>query len=817
MSAFWFLRHYSFLMFLFFRQRGNGERGRREQRPVEPGHRDTSNRLVPCAGAAKAVMGSFGAWLTRNTPSLDSRKGLGLRLKVDETSGLAEVVEIEKNTAAWTSPLNIGDTISHIDGVPVRGRSQRQMHADLLGPEGSSVELRVEVRSFDSVPLCGKQRHSTRLIRLVRGVVGGSELDDDEDMTLQVRVDETQHSGSSMAFGILCMPTEHILYVFSLRLQGFRWQVQKRYSDFLAVDARLRAKYGNRQVDALLAKSRLPGKAFWDKTSKDLINKRKRRLEEYILALATHPLISRDHVYMSFLQYPDDLYSPAPDRDSLHGDSTWSAARDLSPRASLDEAAEARLESTASASTTGNGRSIAPATARARASGGLAASGGAVRSSWGDEARAAAVAERLTEHTAAERLLHCLLGPGGEQEAEVCREYVRVNFEVVAKSRGFLNLPRHVVAEVVSDERLSAREEAVFDAVVDWAKAQVLMDRSIGAMEQLPGALGGGLSPRVLPFLVPMLRHVRFPLMAPESLVLRVLNGKEAATCAELRELATEAVMWQAVPVHARGKMKLVKLQRHQCMPRRLSVSHASHQTRLAPSAAIRGNNSPAPPLAASGQVPPFASPGTGVGGLGLDVTDAVGYKGRADYAAVRGVAGGDHDVTELSHVHSNGGATGQEVALGGTAGEDHARNARGGGGEGERGHAVTEVSQACGAGVGGEGGDGAGRGEGEARMLGHGGGNQQLLTARERSLLLTPQVRASGEGAWCGPWGFPSVAWTVTNGYPPLSGELPRVLPGVTGPVALKDRRLGRSLCSDRRIAEICSPQAHCLSRAVE
>jgi len=37
--------------------------------------------------------------------------------------------------------------------------------------------------------------------------------------------------------------------------------------------------------------------------------------------------------------------------------------------------------------------------------------------------------------------------------------------------------------------------------------------------------------------------------------VLRVLNGKEAATCAELRELATEAVMWQAVPLHLRDKV----------------------------------------------------------------------------------------------------------------------------------------------------------------------------------------------------------------------------------------------------------------------
>jgi hypothetical protein len=72
----------------------------------------------------------------------------------------------------------------------------------------------------------------------------------------------------------------------------------------------------------------------------------------------------------------------------------------------------------------------------------------------------------------------------------------------------------------------------------------------------LTGPLGGGLSVLAQPLVVPLLRFVRFPLMSGERLVLRVLNGKEAATCAELRELATEAVMWQAVPVHLRAKVR---------------------------------------------------------------------------------------------------------------------------------------------------------------------------------------------------------------------------------------------------------------------
>jgi len=60
------------------------------------------------------------------------------------------------------------------------------------------------------------------------------------------------------------------------------------------------------------------GKAYWDKASKQLISKRKRRLEEYILALASHKAVSRDDLYMSFLQFPDDLYSP-PDGAAVDG------------------------------------------------------------------------------------------------------------------------------------------------------------------------------------------------------------------------------------------------------------------------------------------------------------------------------------------------------------------------------------------------------------------------------------------------------------------------------------------------------------------
>jgi hypothetical protein len=101
--------------------------------------------------------------------------------------------------------------------------------ADLLGPDGTSVELRVDSASASDagIGLCGSKRSNLKVIKLVRGSRGAVEEEEEkeEDGVMQVRVDETHNCAGSMSLGLLCMPTEHILYVFSLRLQGHRWQV----------------------------------------------------------------------------------------------------------------------------------------------------------------------------------------------------------------------------------------------------------------------------------------------------------------------------------------------------------------------------------------------------------------------------------------------------------------------------------------------------------------------------------------------------------------------------------------------------------------
>ena len=44
-----------------------------------------------------------------------------------------QVSEIEKGTSAWQSNLNIGDRVDMIDGVPVRGKSQRLLAGENCG------------------------------------------------------------------------------------------------------------------------------------------------------------------------------------------------------------------------------------------------------------------------------------------------------------------------------------------------------------------------------------------------------------------------------------------------------------------------------------------------------------------------------------------------------------------------------------------------------------------------------------------------------------------------------------------------------------
>ena len=106
-------------------------------------------------------MGSFGLWLSRGAQSTavtraeqdhgktvqGSRVGVGLVMEVDESSGNIYISDLILNSAAWHSSLCIGDRITHIDNVPVKGKLAAAVNDLLLGEEGSVLELRVEARA----------------------------------------------------------------------------------------------------------------------------------------------------------------------------------------------------------------------------------------------------------------------------------------------------------------------------------------------------------------------------------------------------------------------------------------------------------------------------------------------------------------------------------------------------------------------------------------------------------------------------------------------------------------------------------------------
>ena len=76
-----------------------------------------------------------------------ARVGIGLVMEVEESSGNIYISDLLPNTAAWHSSLCVGDRITHVDGVPVRGKLAAAVNDLLMGTEGSIVELRVEARS----------------------------------------------------------------------------------------------------------------------------------------------------------------------------------------------------------------------------------------------------------------------------------------------------------------------------------------------------------------------------------------------------------------------------------------------------------------------------------------------------------------------------------------------------------------------------------------------------------------------------------------------------------------------------------------------
>ena len=154
---------------------------------------------------------------------------------------------------------------------------------------------------------------------------------------------------------------------------------------------------------------------------------------------------------------------------------------------------------------------------------------------------------------------------------EECLAYALKRFDAVAKTDGFLALSEDVLALLLASDRLeSSSEEAVYEHVLRW------MHYTPGSPS--PNAIRG----------TELLRHLRFPLMDGQYLALEIhqktgasLNNQD---CALLKNLTTEAALWQIVPAESKHLFKLQHLSRAVLQPRRgswrFAGSHIRHVLR---------------------------------------------------------------------------------------------------------------------------------------------------------------------------------------------------------------------------------------------
>lgn len=91
----------------------------------------------------------------RNRSARDGFGGLGVTIKVED--GVTVITKIHKDFPAWHAGIKVDDHITHVDGKPIYGLSQREIVSRLRGPVGEAVHVTVsrndgnETLGFDVV------------------------------------------------------------------------------------------------------------------------------------------------------------------------------------------------------------------------------------------------------------------------------------------------------------------------------------------------------------------------------------------------------------------------------------------------------------------------------------------------------------------------------------------------------------------------------------------------------------------------------------------------------------------------------------------
>mmetsp|Transcript_24836 Transcript_24836/g.56061 ORF Transcript_24836/g.56061 Transcript_24836/m.56061 type:complete len:209 (-) Transcript_24836:111-737(-) len=122
-----------------------------------------------------------------------------------------------------------------------------------------------------------------------------------------------QHRGSR---ALMCFPTEYTEYVFCVNAAGNKWDVAKRFRDFVNFEKKLTATFSESDLEG---REPLPEKNFFLSNSPSFVEHRRWRLEMYINSLAHCPVVAHSDAFKEFLEYDEQKIVSSGGDDAFAG------------------------------------------------------------------------------------------------------------------------------------------------------------------------------------------------------------------------------------------------------------------------------------------------------------------------------------------------------------------------------------------------------------------------------------------------------------------------------------------------------------------
>lgn len=97
---------------------------------------------------------------------------------------------------------------------------------------------------------------------------------------------------------LLCFPSEFTEYVFCVNASGRKWDISKRFKDFIKFEAKLTKHFSDEE---LAGREPLPEKNYFLSNSPSYVEHRRWRLEMYINSLAHCPVVAHSETFKDFL------------------------------------------------------------------------------------------------------------------------------------------------------------------------------------------------------------------------------------------------------------------------------------------------------------------------------------------------------------------------------------------------------------------------------------------------------------------------------------------------------------------------------------